>query len=363
MARFFLSGHLYYPRVIKICYYLWAVRPATRTGWLAGNNSLNKENNRGKHVQIRTLPALLLLVPAFLASCSPSEKPAASGKLIVVCTTGMITDAAKIIGGGHVEVTGLCGPGVDPHLYLATRADQKRLNNADLVLYHGIHLEGKMGDLLARIKKSPRKDQHISAVADVIDKEKLIRNKLFGAYPDPHLWFDLQLWKIAVTEAGKALQGADPDHSESYASATKNYLEKIEETHQWALARTAELPPEKRKVVTSHDAYNYFARAYGFEVKGLQGISTETKPGLQNIRAAVKYIRENGISVIFAETSVPRNAVEKVAQEAGCEIFEHELYSDALGKPGSQADSFLGMFRFNLETILTALGNDRGKGK
>lgn len=287
----------------------------------------------------------------------------AGGKLRVVCTTGMIADAARIIGGEHVDVTGLCGPGVDPHLYQATRADQKRLYSADLVLYHGIHLEGKMGDLLARLAKSHGKNKHISAVADVIDKKKLIRNELFGAYPDPHLWFDLQLWKTCSAAVGKALQKADPANAGSYAVATEAYLAKIAETHQWALDRVEQLAPQKRKVVTSHDAYNYFARAYGFEVRGLQGISTVDKPGLQNIRKAVKYIRENGISVIFAETSVPRDAVEKVAQEAGCRIYEHELYSDALGKPGSQAASFLGMFSFNLETILTALGEDEGKGK
>ena len=307
-------------------------------------------------MQIRIFPALLLALTAFLASCSPSGKPTG-----VVCTTGMIADAARIITGDHLQVTGLCGPGIDPHLYQATRADQEILLNARLVLYHGIHLEGKMGDLLGRVKKQPREGQHIAAVADVIDKEKLIRNELFGDYPDPHTWFDLQLWKTSVEEIGKALQNADPANASSYDSATKAYLAELEKTHQWTLARTAQLPVGKRKIVTSHDAYNYFARAYGFEVKGLQGISTETKPGLQNIRAAVKYIRVNSISVIFAETSVPRDAVEKVAQEAGCEIFEHELYSDALGKPGSQAESFLGMFRFNLETILTALGGDKGE--
>lgn len=313
-------------------------------------------------MQIRTAPALLL-ISIFLSSCSPSEKAPATGKLNVVCTTGMITDAARIIGGDHVEVTGLCGPGVDPHLYQATRADQKRLNNAGLVLYHGIHLEGKMGDLLARIAESSGKDRHIFAVAEVVDKKELISNELFGDYPDPHLWFDLQLWKLCSAEIGTALQKADPANAASYAAATEAYLAKVEETHQWALTRIKELPAEKRKVVTSHDAYNYFARAYGFEVKGLQGISTVTKPGLQNIRAAVKYIRENGLSVIFAETSVPRAAVEKVAEEASCEIYEHELYSDALGKPGSQAESFLGMFRFNLEAILAALGGDGNKGK
>ena len=302
--------------------------------------------------------AALLLISIFLISCSPSEQAPSTGKLDVVCTTGMITDAARIIGGEHVEVTGLCGPGVDPHLYQATRADQKRLNNAGLVLYHGVHLEGKMGDLLARIAESPGKDRHISAVAEVVDKKELISNELFGDYPDPHLWFDLQLWKLCSAEIGRALQKADPANAASYAAATEAYLAEIEETHQWALARIKELPPGKRKVVTSHDAYNYFARAYGLEVKGLQGISTVTKPGLQNIRAAVKYIRENKIEVIFAETSVPRAAVDKVAEEAGCETYEHELYSDALGKPGSQAESFLGMFRFNLETILNALGGD-----
>ena len=309
-----------------------------------------------------TAPALLL-ISIFLSSCSPSEQAPSTGKLDVVCTTGMITDAARIIGGEHVEVTGLCGPGVDPHLFQASRADQKRLNNAGLVLYHGIHLEGKMGDLLARIAETPGKGPRISAVAEVVDKKDLISNELFGDYPDPHLWFDLQLWKLCCAEIGRAMKEADPANAASYAAATEAYLAEIEETHQWALARIKELSPEKRKVVTSHDAYNYFARAYGFQVKGLQGISTVTKPGLQNIRAAVKYIRENKISTIFAETSVPRAAVDKVAEEAGCETFEHELYSDALGKPGSQAESFLGMFRFNLEAILTALGGAGKPGK
>ena len=149
--------------------------------------------------------------------------------------------------------------------------------------------------------------------------------------------------------------------SASYAAATEAYLAEIEETHQWALARIKELPVEKRKVVTSHDAYNYFARAYGLEVKGLQGISTVTKPGLQNIRSAVKYIRENKISVIFAETSVPRAAVDKVAEEAGCETYEHELYSDALGESGSGAGTFLGMFRHNVTTIVDALSKRTGE--
>ena len=307
-------------------------------------------------MQTRILPAILLALTAFLASCSPSGKPTG-----VVCTTGMIADAARIIAGDHMEVTGLCGPGIDPHLYQATRADQELLLNARLVLYHGIHLEGKMGDLLARVKKKPREGQHIAAVADVIDKEKLIRNELFGDYPDPHLWFDLRLWKISVEELGKALQSADPANAASYDSATKAYLAELEKTHQWALARVAELPAEKRKVVTSHDAYNYFARAYGFEVKGLQGISTESKPGLQNIKSAAKYITDNNIPVIFAETSVPRDAIEKVAELAGCKICEHELYSDAIGEPGSPTGSYLGMFRYNLEVIISALGGGGSK--
>ena len=308
-------------------------------------------------MRIRIFPVLLLALTAVLASCAPSGKPTG-----VVCTTGMITDAARIISGDHMQVTGLCGPGIDPHLYQATRADQEILLNARLVLYHGIHLEGKMGDLLGRVKKKPREGQHIAAVADVIDKEKLIRNELVGDYPDPHTWFDLQLWKTSVEEIGKALQSADPANASSYDSATKAYLAELEKTHRWALARTAQLPVEKRKIVTSHDAYNYFARAYGFEVKGLQGISTETKPGLQNIRSAAKYITANNISVIFAETSVPRDAIEKVAKLAGCKICEHELYSDAVGEPGSPTASYIGMFRYNLETIIGALG-DNGEGE
>jgi len=324
-----------------------------RNSQAAENSAVNKASKRCQHVQIRILPALLLALTAVLASCSPSGKPAG-----VVCTTGMIADAARIIAGDHMQVTGLCGPGIDPHLYQATRADQELLLNARLVLYHGIHLEGKMGDLLGRVKKQPREGQHIAAVADAIDKEKLIKNELFGDYPDPHTWFDLQLWKTSVEEIGKALQNADPANASSYDSATKAYLAELEKTHQWALAKTAQLPVGKRKIVTSHDAYNYFAHAYGFEVEGLQGISTETKPGLQNIKSAAKYITDNNIPVIFAETSVPRDAIEKVAKLAGCEICERELYSDALGEPGSPAASYIGMFRYNLETIIGALGDN-----
>jgi manganese/zinc/iron transport system substrate-binding protein len=270
----------------------------------------------------------------------------------------MIADAARIAGGPHVAVTALMGPGVDPHLYVASRQDQKRLHDADLVLYHGLHLEGKMADYLTRLRESPRAGQLVVAVAEVIPESELFRNQRFSTYPDPHVWFDLRLWKAVVAEVVRALRERDPPHARDYDEAGARYMDEIDAAHAWALGKARELSPERRRIVTSHDAYSYFARAYGFEVRGLQGISTETQPGLQNIRDAVAYIRRHGVPVVFAETSVRRDAVEQVAAAAGCRVCEKPLYSDALGEPGSGAESFLGMFRYNLATIVEALDSD-----
>jgi len=273
----------------------------------------------------------------------------------VVATTGMIADAARIIGGEHVEVTALMGPGVDPHLYIASREDQKRLRAADLVLWHGLHLEGKMVEYLRALEDERRAIHGVAAVAEVLPENLLLRNAAMSEYPDPHVWFDLRLWSVIVAKIALALSERFPEHAEDFQAREDSYLAELRTTHEWAIEQAARLPPERRRIVTSHDAYSYFAAAYGFDVRSLQGISTDTQPGLKNIRDAATYIRESHLTVIFAETSVPRSAVEKVASEAGCRVCEHELYSDALGAEGSDAETFLGMFRRNVTTIVDAL--------
>ncbi len=311
----------------------------------------------------RTLISILSLwAVCWAASCTPGQGEAttaeAGDELVVVCTTGMITDAARIVGGDRARVTGLMGPGVDPHIYRMSREDQRRLRNADLVLHHGLHLEGKMAGFLRDLEKKSRGKQRVAAVAEHIPASSLIRNELFGDYPDPHVWFDLGLWKMAVEQVIVAYQQRVPAHGEEFQKRGEDYLAELDRTDSWARAKVQELPPKRRKLVTSHDAYNYFARAYGFEVHGLQGISTETKAGLKDIQEAVKYIQKHGVPVVFAETSVSPADVERVARSAGCTVSELELFSDALGKAGSAEGTFIGMFRFNLNTIVEALGKN-----
>jgi len=286
-----------------------------------------------------------------------TDFPDASERLRVVATTGMIADAARIIGGDHVSVNALMGPGVDPHLYVASRRDQQRLRKAELVLYHGHHLEGKMADALRRLRDDKRKQRLVVAVGEAVPIEELSRNQALASYPDPHIWFDLTLWKRVVVSITAALEKRAPQHAADFDAAKKDYVALLLETHAWAREQVDRVPEARRYLVTSHDAYSYFARAYGFEAHSLQGISTDSKPGLRTIHESVAYIKEHDIPVIFAETSVRNDAVVQVAREAQCEVFERKLYSDALGMPGSGAESFLGMFRHNMSTIVEALSS------
>ena len=311
----------------------------------------------------RSTVALAALVLALHSGCtdrSPPGEGGETGRLDVVCTTGMIADAARIVGGEQVQVSGLMQPGVDPHLYLASREDQRRLQRADLVLYHGLHLEGKMTEVLAKLEPGTESAPRKVAVAEAVPKEKLFRNEAFQDYPDPHVWFDLELWQLVVARITQALVERDPKHAEAYRARGAAYGRKLAEAHAWALAEIAKLPASRRRVVTSHDAYNYFGRAYGVEVRGLQGISTDTQAGQDEIKKAVAFIKEHGIPVVFAETSVPKNAIEQVSRQAGCTVCPHELYSDALGKRGTPEESFLGVFRHNVRTIVASLGSETG---
>lgn len=314
------------------------------------------------------LALLVGVAAALLPSCERSaaddgERSSSGGddgRPVVVCTTTMITDAARTVAGERARVTGLMKAGVDPHLYLMSRSDQKRLLEADLVLYHGLHLEGKMAGFLKDLAK--RREGRVVAVAAAIPAEELIRNELFGDYPDPHVWFEPRLWKIAVREVIDALARGAPAYREEFEERGAAYLSSLDELDAWARRAIEDLPARLRRMVTSHDAYNYFARAYGFDVHGLRGISTETREGLQDIEEAVKYIRSYRIPVIFAETSVPPDGVERVARSAGCRVSEKKLYSDALGEAGTPEGTFPGMFRYNLETIVQELRRGTGDG-
>lgn len=298
---------------------------------------------------------IVVLGALLLASACGSEDSGDDGRLYAVTTIGMIADIVEVVGGDRVRVDGLMGPGVDPHLYKASAGDIRRLTDADVIFYNGLHLEAAMADVLEEMSGR----QRTVAVTDEIDPSLL---KSWPAYPDlfdPHVWFDVTLWMRAVERVRDTLIEMDPDGAEGYRDRTDRYLAEMEELHTWVLGRAGELPEERRLVVTAHDAFAYFGSAYGFEVSGLLGISTATEAGTGDVQGLADLIVERRLPAIFVETSVPRRTIEAVQAAVSSRGFEVEiggaLFSDAMGNPGTPEGTYLGMVRHNVNTIVDAL--------
>jgi manganese/zinc/iron transport system substrate-binding protein len=289
-----------------------------------------------------------------LAGCAQGAAEA-DGRLQVVCTIGMISDLAERIGGPRVVVEGLMGPGVDPHLYKASAGDVRRLARADLVLYNGLHLEAAMGEVLEEMGKR----KLTVAVSDSIDRSKLSAPPEFQGNYDPHVWFDVTLWMDAARAIRAALQRADPAHAEEYAQRGEAVLRDLANLDAWVRVRAAEVPPERRVLITAHDAFNYFGRAYGFEVKGLQGISTAAEAGTADVQRLAAEIARRRIPAVFVETSIPRRTIEAVQAAVRSRGFTvaigGSLHSDALGSTGTPEGNYIGMVRHNVNTIVGAL--------
>ncbi len=301
----------------------------------------------------RALP--LLAAAALLAGCgAPASPPYPSGdqRLSVVATTSIVADLARNIGGEQVRVEGLMGPGVDPHLYRAREGDVRRLQEADLILFNGLHLEAKLAEVLERMPRAV-------AVTETIPRERLIAPPEFEGAHDPHVWFDVSLWMIAAERTRDALTSADPAGAPAYAANAAAYLAELEKLHRYALARVAETPQAARVVITAHDAFNYFGSAYGLEVRGLQGISTAAETGAADVQALAELVANRRIPAMFVESSVPPRSIEAVQAAVRARGFEvgigGELYSDALGDPAGDAGTYLGMVRHNVDTIVDAL--------
>ncbi|MDZ4224828.1 MAG: zinc ABC transporter substrate-binding protein, partial [bacterium] len=273
----------------------------------------------------------------------------------VVATTGMIADLAENIGGERLRVEALMGAGVDPHLYKATASDITKLNGADIIFYNGLNLEGKMGDLFVRISRG---NPFVIAVTEEMDPNTLLEPPAFQGHYDPHVWFDVMLWAQAAKRIEKGLIELDPKGEADYKAGGAKLAQKLKDLHQWSRNRSKELPEQKRILVTSHDAYNYFGRAYGFEVVGLQGISTVTQAGLADIAKMVDFTMRNKIKAIFVETSVSPKAIQRVRDDARARGWDvqigGELFSDAMGKEGTPEGTYEGMVRHNLNTIVEA---------
>ena len=281
---------------------------------------------------------------------------AADKKLKVATTVTMVADLARQVGGERVEVDALMGPGVDPHLYKAAASDITKLQQADVIFYSGLLLEGKMQDIFAKLARSKR---FVYPVTEAIPVEKLLEPPQFAGHYDPHVWFEVPLWKLCVDVVAKGLSEADPSGKDYYEKRAAETRSRMDELHAWALKKSAELPAERRILVTSHDAYNYFGRAYGFQVVGLQGISTVTEAGLADMAKLTDFIKQKKVKAVFVETSVPHHTIERISKDTGVKIGG-ELFSDAMGTPGQMENgydlgTYEGMIKHNMTTIVEAL--------
>ncbi|AXN38654.1 metal ABC transporter solute-binding protein, Zn/Mn family [Peribacillus butanolivorans] len=303
---------------------------------------------------LKTIGGVLAAV-IILAGCGndTTEQDKGNSKLNVVATTGMIGDLVENIGGKHVEVTSLMGPGVDPHLYKATQGDVNTLDSADMIFYNGVHLEGKMTDIFEMMSK----DKPTIAVTEDFKEEQL--RKVSATEHDPHVWFDVKLWMVAAEAVKKELIANDPDHEASYLENYEAYVLQLKELDKYVQGEINKIPEDQRVLVTAHDAFGYYGKSYGLEVRGLQGVNTLSEYGSKDVTDMRNYLVKNKIKAIFIESSVPRKAIEAVIQ--GAEKQGHkvkiggELFSDAMGEKGTEEGTYIGMVRHNTDTIVNAL--------
>ncbi|MBK8167371.1 MAG: zinc ABC transporter substrate-binding protein [bacterium] len=307
------------------------------------------------------MPAKLAICALIILAGCAGGTVRDDGRLSVVATTGQVADLARQVGGEHVRVTALMGPGIDPHLYKASAGDVDRLRLADLILYNGLHLEAKMGDVLAGL--ASRKPT--LAVAEAIPVDRLIAPPEFAGAHDPHVWFDVQLWRLGIEPLVARLSELDPAHAEAYRARAAAYEQELDGLDAELRATFATIPDGQRVLVTAHDAFGYFGRAYGFDVRGLQGISTASEAGTSDMQELAAFIAERRIPAIFVETSVSTRAIEAVREAVRARGFEvrlgGELYSDALGDAGTPAGTYAGMVRHNAATITAALREGAGR--
>jgi manganese/zinc/iron transport system substrate-binding protein len=305
--------------------------------------------------------------PASDAAAPTTTTPAAArGTYRVVTTTAMIGDIARNVAGTRAEVESLMGPGVDPHLYRPTRSDISRLLEADIVFYNGLNLEGKMTDTFVQVAAANRHVYAVTAGIQQLEPEYLLEPPAFAGHYDPHVWMDPRGWIRATEVVVEALCGFDPARAGEYRAAAEAYATSLRRLDAYAHEALSSVPAGKRVLVTAHDAFNYFARAYSVEVQGIQGISTESEAGLKRIEALVDLLVDRRIGAVFTETSVSEKNIRALVE--GAEARGHRvaiggtLFSDAMGAPGTYEGTYLGMIDHNVTTIVRALGGDAPPG-
>ncbi|MEO0654665.1 MAG: zinc ABC transporter substrate-binding protein [Pseudomonadota bacterium] len=288
----------------------------------------------------------------------PAAPTLADEPLTIVATTGMIADAARQVGGDLVEVQALMGPGVDPHAYRQTRSDIVALAGADLVLWHGLYLEAQMEDLMRDLET----ENAVVAVAETLPDNMLLGHDDYDDKFDPHVWMNPNLWSRVVLSVRDAMIDVDPDSAETFTANADAHLGELQELARYTTNVLSSVPAESRVLLSAHDAFNYFGATYGFEVMGIQGISTESEAGLQRIGDLVDMLVARDIRAVFVESSVSDRNVRALIEGAAAQghevVIGGTLYSDAMGADGTYEGTYVGMIDHNATTIAGALGGD-----
>ncbi len=309
----------------------------------------------------RTFHALAAALIA--GSCSAGAMAQGQKPLNVVATTGMIADLVRSVGGERVRVSQLMGEGVDPHLYKATRSDITAMLGADIVFYNGLLLEGKLSDALVRIATSGKP---VFAVTELMDESALLQAEGSDGHYDPHVWMDPQAWSKAVEVVQQKLEQRDGAGASHYRANAAKLQGEIAALDAYAARVLGAVPKERRVLVTAHDAFNYFGKRYGFDVLGIQGISTESEAGLKQIENLVGVLVERNIPAVFVESTIPERSVRALIAGARAKgrtvAIGGELFADAMGKPGTYEGTYIGMMDHNVTTIARALGADAPAG-
>ena len=310
------------------------------------------KRGRIKAAVLFAVAAVLFAVPG----CGAKSPRQETEKKKVVATTTMLYDLVTVIGQDRIEAEGLMGPGIDPHGYQASAKDVITMQEADIVVYHGLHLEGKMGDIFAALAK---RGGNVICAADGVAKEHLLEDVQQAGALDPHIWFDVSIWMEVAEHVAHSLEEMDPDNAAYYRANLESYLTELEALDCYIRTKTEELPPEKKILITAHDAFRYFGKAYGFEVRGLQGISTNAEAGTADVSHLAQYIAQNQVKGIFIESSVSPKKMEALQEAVLAKGFKvglgGQLYADSLGDIQGEDDTYILTCKKNVDTIVEAL--------
>ncbi|MDX5475296.1 MAG: zinc ABC transporter substrate-binding protein [Bacillaceae bacterium] len=299
---------------------------------------------------------IIVFFVSMVAACSADTTSNEENETITVTTTiAQIADIVENVGGDKVKVESLMGPGIDPHLYRASQGDIRKLNDANIIFYNGLRLEGRMGEVLSQMSK----DKPVIAVAETIPTNLLLEDEEEEGQPDPHIWFDISLWLHAVDAVTNSLMELDKENASFYENNAAEYKSELEKLHEYAKEQIATIPKESRVLVTAHDAFQYFGKAYDIEVMGLQGLSTDSEYGLRDVQELIDVITTRNIKAVFVESSISDDSITAVVEGAKRRghdvVIGGELYSDAMGEAGTKEGTYVGMFEHNIKTIVESL--------